>query len=858
MVIKNKTLLIAAMTLSGGLPAVAMAEAEAAIEMEEVVVTGTRKEGLAPTETLSPIDVFSGETVTKQATFDLTDGLTKLSPALNTQRFPIADGTAFIRPVSLRNLSPDQTLVLVNGSRRHRSPLVNLQLAPLGTVNQGAQAVDFSALPGAAIKRVEVLRDGASAQYGSDAIAGVINVILKDADEGFSISYQTGEYFEGDGERSSISLNGGFSLWDKGFVNATLEMSDADTTSRGIARPDAAFVATIVDPSLVPLDGLGQRWGDPEVETTKLFINTAYEIGDTTEIYGHFNWSENETVSDFFYRGPVLDPVYQTAARDTLQVDLDGDFLPDPAPQTLINSIQAAGLNPNDYVTADSTSASGFVLLNPIHTLFPGGYNPNFGADLEDYAVVVGMRGEFSDGTSWDIKVRNSEAEAQYNISETINPSLGSLSPVSFKPGSLTQEESSVNIDLVKSIDFANFASPINVAAGLEWRDETYKIGAGDSASIEAGPTASFFGVGSDGFQGFPVESSGSFESQSLGFYVDLEADITDKFSAGVAFRYEDYDEFDSTFDYKLSARYQLTEDFALRATASTGFRVPTPGQVNTLNVTTTSDVNGNLIPNGTYPVDNPIALTLGALPLNPEESTSFTVGAVWSVNMFDITVDYYEIEIEDRLALLNNTVGANEVTLLTNAGIPNANLLLGSSANYFVNGFDSEISGVDLAVTTSVEVFSGSMTFDLRHNFNEQKVSNVVAGTINESRVFDLENHVPQNRTTFTASYSDGGMFSGLVRLNNYDDWASTGGLFSPGDASDRSTYSGELLVDLEATVTISDNYHLTVGAENVFDVEPDDEQNGTLNFLGVTQSLTSPFGFNGGFWYVRLAADF
>lgn len=855
---KNSKFLIAAMTLSSGLPMIAMAEAEAVIEMEEVVVTGTRKEGMSPTETLSPVDVFGGDSVTQQATFDLTDGLTKLSPALNTQRFPIADGTAFIRPVSLRNLSPDQTLVLVNGSRRHRSPLVNLQLAPLGTVNQGAQAVDFSALPGAAIKRVEVLRDGASAQYGSDAIAGVINVILKDADEGFSISYQTGEYFEGDGERSSISLNGGFSLWDKGFVNATLEMSDADTTSRGIARPDAAFVATVVGPNLVPLDGFGQRWGDPEVETTKLFINTAYEISDTTEIYGHFNWSENETLSDFFYRGPVLDAVHQTAARDTLQVDLDGDFLPDAAPQTLINSIQAAGLNPSDYVTADSTSASGFVLLNPIHTLFPGGYNPNFGADLEDYAVVVGMRGEFSDGTSWDVKVRSSEAEAKYNISETINPSLGALSPVSFKPGTLTQEESSLNIDLVKSIDFANFASPLNIATGLEWRDETYKIGAGDQASIEAGPTAAFFGVGSDGFQGFPAESSGSFESQSLGLYVDLEADITDKFSAGVAFRYEDYDEFDSTFDYKFSARYQLTQDFALRATASTGFRVPTPGQVNTLNVTTTSDVNGNLIPNGTYPVDNPIALTLGASPLNAEESSSFTLGAVWTIDMFSITVDYYEIEIEDRLALLNNTVGAAEVTLLANAGIPNANLLLGSSANYFVNGFDSEISGVDLAVTTSVDVFNGSMTFDLRHNFNEQEVSNVVAGTINESRVFDLENHVPQNRTTFTVNYTDGGMFSGLVRLNNYDDWASTGGLFSPGDASDRTTYSGELLVDLEATLTISDNYHLTVGAENVFDVEPDDEQNGTLNFLGVTQSLTSPFGFNGGFWYVRLAAEF
>ena len=182
--------------------------------IEEIVTTGTRREGQSPTETLSPIDVLAGTALTDQATFDMTDGLTKVAPSLNTQRFPIADGTAFIRPVTLRNLSPDQTLVLVNGTRRHRSPLVNLQLAPLGTVNQGSQAVDFAALPSLAIKRVEVLRDGASAQYGSDAIAGVVNIILSDADEGFSVSAQTGEYFEGDGSRTTIAANGGFSLAD--------------------------------------------------------------------------------------------------------------------------------------------------------------------------------------------------------------------------------------------------------------------------------------------------------------------------------------------------------------------------------------------------------------------------------------------------------------------------------------------------------------------------------------------------------------------------------------------------------------------------------------------------------------------
>tara|TARA_R110002072_G_scaffold13418_7_gene56195 strand:- start:26215 stop:28782 length:2568 start_codon:yes stop_codon:yes gene_type:complete len=853
---KTKVLLLSSLLAAGTSPVPILA-ADAS-EIEEVVVTGTRKEGLSPTETLSPVDVFSGASLANQATFDMTDGITKLSPSINTQRFPIADGTSFIRPVTLRNLSPDQTLVLVNGTRRHRSPLVNLQLAPLGTVNQGAQAVDYSAIPGAAVKRIEVLRDGASAQYGSDAIAGVINVILKDADEGVSVSVQTGEYFEDDGERTTISVNGGLSLGGNGFINGTLEVSEADITNRGQARPDAAAVAAIVGPGIVPLDGFGQRWGDPDVETTKLFINSAYDISDTLELYGNFSYSENETVSDFFYRGPVLPAANMTAARETLQTDANGDFLPDPAPQTLIDSINGAGLNPADYLVADATSASGFVLRNPIFSQFPGGYNPNFGADLEDYAIVVGARGDLG-GFQWDFTVRSAESEADYNISETINPSLGRLSPTSFKPGTLTQEETSVNLDFITEVELSGLSSPLNVAFGYEWRDETYKIGAGDAASIQAGPTAAFFGVGSDGFQGFTVASAGSFESESNAVYVDVESNFTDRFSAGIAVRYEDFDDFDSTSDVKLSARYAFTEAFAVRATVNTGFRIPTPGQVNTLNVTTTSDTSGNLIPNGTYPVSNPIALTLGAIPLEPEESTSYTIGWTWvPTDTFSLTFDYYNIEIDDRLALLNNTVTAAEVALLTTAGIPNANLLLGSSANFFVNGYDSEVTGFDVAAIRTFDTRHGTLTFDLRHNFNEQEVSGVKAGSINRSRIYDLENQVPENRTTLTVSLNSDGMFDGLVRFNNYSDWSTTGGLFSPGDASDRYDYEGDVIVDLEGTLTFQEKYRVTLGAENVFDKQPDREQDPTLQFLGVSRALTSPWGFNGGFWYLRLAADF
>ena len=294
--------------------------------LEEVVVTGTRKEGQLPTETLAPIDVISSESLTRQAGFSLTDSLTAIAPSLNTQRFPIADGTAFIRPVTLRNLSPDHTLVLVDGTRRHRSALVNLQASPFGTNNLGSQAVDFGTLPSAAVKRVEVLRDGASAQYGSDAIAGVVNVILKDADEGFSISGQYGEYDENDGERTVVSANAGFSLGGNGFLNITGEYADTDTTSRGVARPDAAGPAEIVGKDLVPYNGLGQRWGDPELESYTGVYNTAYNITENVEIYSNGSYYYNEVEGGFFYRGPVLPTAEDNIAfppRSTLMTDSD-------------------------------------------------------------------------------------------------------------------------------------------------------------------------------------------------------------------------------------------------------------------------------------------------------------------------------------------------------------------------------------------------------------------------------------------------------------------------------------------------------------------------------------------------------
>lgn len=830
--------------------------------IEEIVTTGTRKEGVSPTETMSPIDVLSGNSLADQATFDMTDGITKVAPSINTQRFPIADGTAFIRPVTLRNLSPDQTLVLVNGTRRHRSPLVNLQFAPLGTVNQGAQAVDYAMLPAGAIKRVEILRDGASAQYGSDAIAGVINVILNDASEGVSITAQTGEYFEGDGTRTTVGVNAGFGLGTDGFLNVTAEHSSADTTSRGVPRYDCQDVIDQVGAAATPFNGLCQRWGDPDVETLKFFVNAGMPVGENMEFFANVSYADNETISDFFYRNPViLDPAASTAGsgRSTLITDINGDFIPDDAPQSLVDDILNAGLNPADYLTADGNSASGWVLLNPIHTQFPGGYNPDFGAEISDYAVVVGMRGDTAGDLSWDIRARFAESEADYTLSESINPSLGALSPTSFRPGTLTQEETSLNADFVKTFDVGNLASPLNFAFGAEFRDETYVIGAGDSASTAIGPVPGF-GVWSDGFQGFPVESAGSFSSESYAAYLDIEADLTETFTFGAAVRFEDYDEFGNTFDWKLSGRWQVNDRFALRATASTGFRAPTPGQVNTLNTTTSADAQGNLTPTSTFPVGSIEAQVLGSSPLEPEESSSFTLGAVIEpADNWSITIDYYDISVDDRLALLGPlTVTQADVDAMTAAGVQNADFLLGSLASYFANAFDSDVTGIDVAISTSFAAGPGEMTVELRHSTNEQDVGKVAPNTINASRVFDLENQVPQNRTLLTFDYTTGGMFSGYLRLNGFSSWRSTGGLFSPGDASDISKYGAELITDAEVRFQVNDMFSVAVGGENIFDVEPDPEGDFVLGLLGVDRSLTSPFGVNGGFWYVRLGVDF
>ena len=587
-------------------------------------------------------------------------------------------------------------------------------------------------------------------------------------------------------------------------------------------------------------------------------FNTAYNVSENLELYGNGSYYYNETKGGFFYRTPVLpgDGNLEVPARNTLEVvGEDGKVL--DASQELVNSITSQGLNPSNYLVPDASSPSGYILRNPIYTEFPGGYSPIFGADITDTFLVLGARGEFGNSDlSWDLRGRYGENEVKYNLKNSINPSLGSLSPTDFEPGTLTQEESGVNLDFVKTFD----NNPANLGFGFEWRRETYKISTGDQASIEVGPTYAQFGVGSDGFQGFFPDSAGSWDSDSWATYLDLETEITDKLSGAMAMRYENFEEYGTTLDWKFSARYDFTDTFALRATANTGFRAPTPGQVHTLNVTTTADSSGNLIPSGTYPIDNPVAQVLGATDLENETSNSYTAGIVWTpVDKLSITVDYYDISIEDRMALSSNTINQQDVDELKAQGYPDAELLLDSNANYFTNGFDTQVTGVDLAITTWHDIGAGTLTTDMRHNHNKQEISNVKTNAIDESRVYDLENQVPEDNSVLSFTY-DVYDLSTLLRFNYYGNWQTTPGLFGDGTDSKANTYhyNDAVLVDLEISYTLLDHYTVTVGGQNIFDEYPDKEGDPTLQFLGDVYAVTSPFGFNGAFWYARLSAAF
>ncbi|HYD44454.1 MAG TPA: TonB-dependent receptor, partial [Phenylobacterium sp.] len=589
-------LLAAASALTLVATGAAAQDDEAAVE--EVVVTGTRAEGRTRLDTLAPVDVINAQALSRQGTStELAQSLAALTPAVNFPRPAISDGSDHVRPATLRGLAPDQTLVLINGVRGHVGALVNVN----GALGRGSTAFDLNTIPTVSISAVEVLRDGASAQYGADAIAGVINLRLREARSGGSLSanygvYDTevktarGERDANDGVTYSLSGWQGLPLGDEGFLTVSAEYVKRNPTNR----------SDYADPVALPAYGrpivLG-RFGDPELESWTVYANAGVPLSGGWELYGVAGYQDRESVS---------------------------------------------------AATARAYNNSGNV-----PAIYPGGFLPQIASDIVDYNLIGGLRGE-AGGFELDFNISYGRNELEYVTQNSVNVTYGAASQTSFYAGDLAYDQFLVGVDAKKAIE-VGMASPLNVAFGVEYRHEGFEVGAGEPASYSKGP---FNGAPvAQGFPGFQPSNITDEGRHSWGAYIDVEGNLTEAFSVAAAARFEDYSDFGSTLTGKLSARYDFNESFALRGSASTGFKAPALQQqyfsYTSTNLVTTV-VNGQpvsqLIEAGTFRVTDPVAIALGAKPLDAETSVNFSGGLVFRTGGFELTADAYHINIDDRI----------------------------------------------------------------------------------------------------------------------------------------------------------------------------------------------------------------
>ena len=846
------------------------AETDDEAVQETVVITGARGQPRSIADSPVPIDVFSEETIKGVSYVDTNDVLKTLVPSYSLSRQPISDGGTFIRPASLRGMPTDKTLVLVNSKRRHRAALVSIG-------GSGTQGPDVATIPSTALKAVEVLRDGAAAQYGSDAIAGVINFILKDNAEGVTLTAQTGQYYEGDGTEYILAGNIGLPIGQDGFLSISGEYSDAEATSRSVPYCEAWACTDVNDPSFPgPIDttiagydpdayiaglsaaniGFGdvvQPWGQPEASGFRLFYNAGYDLG-FGELYSFGNYSTSEADGSFFYRFPGNGTI------ENLRLE-DGS------------------------------------LWSPLF-FFPGGFTPRFFGEVIDYSVVGGIKGETEGGFTWDLSGRYGHNEIQYTLKNTVNPSLGDMSPTSFHPGDLINEEIQLQADFTQSFD-TGLASPLLFGFGLSYLDESYELVGGDAASYATGPYAgqdpwgfcnagaptaaglavmaggssldcsdpndavyTVVGVGSNGFPGYSPEFSGEYTRDSYAAYVDLSADITDALFLQGAMRFEDYSDFDSELVWKVAGRYEFTPGFAMRGSVGTGFRAPTPGQQGTTNVSTRLP-NGFPVATGLFPASGPVAQALGAEPLDPEKSTNYTLGFTSNWDSFSLTVDAYQIDLEDRVNAISTqdvstdpTSGAayDNYLALVDAGVAGAESIGG--VFYFTNAFDTTTKGVDIVGTYATSFYAGADTsFIASLNYNKTEFDGDVDALFNAEDQFDFENGTPKWRGAFTVTHAFG-PFSVLGRANYYGKYENSD---SGGAAGLIQEFDPVVMFDVEGSWQATDAVKLSVGARNIFDEYPDEADPAIGDSCcGRIYRSDSEVDWQGGFYYAKVTAEF
>ncbi len=773
------------------------------IGMGEVVVTGTRRADRTVVESPVPIDVLPTAEIRQTGLTETSQLIQVAVPSFNFPRPSIADGTDHLRPATLRGLGPDQVLVLINGKRRHSTALVHVN----GTIGRGSTSVDLNAIPATAIERIEVLRDGAAAQYGSDAIAGVINIILK-SDRQANFAATAGQTAESDGEVLQGEANYGLPLGDNGFLHFSGEWRDRGATNRSRPDPRQQYFTTAQgtpDPREATINRLNHRQGDAETRDVLLFMNGSKPLSSKTTFYTFGGFSRRRGEATGFFR------------------------------------------RPNDDRT--------------VRALHPNGFLPEIHSTVRDASLAAGLRG-VAGGWFWDLSTVYGGNSFRFEVKNSNNVSLGTASPTEFYAGTLKFNQITSGLDFSKALELGLHA-PVNVAVGVEFRLENYQIQAGDEASyidgkvpILDGPNAGrLAAVGAQVFPGFrPTDATDQWRNNAA-VYLDLENNLSDALLLSLAGRYENYSDFGSTLDGKLAMRWEAVNHFAIRAAASTGFRAPSLAQ-SYFSSTATNFINGVPFEVKTFPVNSPQAKALGAEPLEAEKSINLSAGiTVDPFSNFSLTTDYYRIKIDDRIVFSENFTGGKIADLLRPFGA--------SGGRFFTNAIDTRTEGVDVIVRYAFHVgASGTMRLTAGYNNTDTKVIRVkqtppqlagfeetLFGRVERGRISEGQ---PNSNINLTANYSwrELGLMARTIRYGRVVNRTSN-------PANDQ-TFDARWITDVDVSYRLLGRLTLAAGANNVFDVYPE-QQIAANNFNGIlVYSGLSPFGFNGRYMYARMSYDF
>jgi iron complex outermembrane receptor protein len=784
----------------------------------QVVVTGTRTANRTALETAVPVDVFPVEELTETGRVELNQILSTTVPSFNFNQTAINDGTDIIRPATLRGLSPDQTLVLVNGKRRHSSALVNIN----GSVGRGSAAVDLNSIPTSAIGNVQVLRDGASAQYGSDAIAGVINVILREDDHGGGLNVRYGANVsdpeglnrsEIDGQTTTIGGWTGFGLGDNGFLTVSGEYSLRQASNRAGLDPRRQFPD---DPAFEEVernfDRLNHNYGNGRAENVSFFVNSGYTLENGVELYAFGGVQDREGESPGFYR------------------------------------------------RADDA--------RNISSIYPGGFLPVIGGDVTDYSLGGGFRG-VANGWDYDVSAVYGSNELDYSVNNSLNVSLGPTSQTSFNAGALSFDQVTVNADIVKTFDNL-LPGETSLAFGVEYRDENFQIDAGEEASYVKGdnPYAfDYFGnvrltededgnlvpvdaaVGSQVFPGFTPESAVDEGRDAASIYGEVEWVPNDQTLISAAVRYEDYSDFGDAVTGKIAGRYDFTDQVAVRGAISTGFRAPSLQQ-QYFTAISTNFIDGVPFEVGTFPATSPAAVALGGGQLDAEESTSYSLGFVLTpTNDWFVTIDAYQINIDDQIFLTENLGGDDVDAVLAGAGV-NADRV-----RFFQNGIETESKGVDIVTKYAFDFGDmGTLDTSAAFNYSKTEVTHVPANTVipdltlfSRSNTLTLEESAPETKFILAGNYTYQ-QADFVLRATRFGD------VLVPSNNPDNDfTLDAKWILDASVNFNVTDKFSVGIGADNLLDEYPTMTPDG-LNFNGIfPYSSRSPFGFSGRFVYAR-----